>query len=270
MLNCYGPQAEKMVTDERIAMLSFTGSSSVGWMLKSKAGMKRVALELGGNAGVIVHQDADVQRAISQVTAGGFANAGQNCISVQRILVHQERYDEFTEAVRDGINALKVGDPRQADTDVGPMISEREAQRAESWVSEALDQGASKLVGGSRNGSVFEPTILTNTTPEMRVSCEEVFAPIVTVIPYEEWDEAVTIINDTPYGLQAGLFTNDMNRIMDAWDRIDVGGLQVNNVPTFRVDHMPYGGIKASGYGREGVKYTIEEMTELRLMVLHR
>jgi acyl-CoA reductase-like NAD-dependent aldehyde dehydrogenase len=270
MLNCYGPQAEAMVTDDRIAMLSFTGSSSIGWMLKSKAGMKRVALELGGNAGVIVHQDADMVQAVSQVVTGGFANAGQNCISVQRILVQEDRYMEFTDAVIRGVRALKIGDPREAHTDLGPMISEREAQRAESWVNEAIEQGASLLVGGGRDGAIFPPTMLANTNPQMRVSCEEAFAPIVTVVPYKEWDDAVSIINDTPYGLQAGLFTNDMNLIMDAWDRIDVGGLQVNSVPTFRVDHMPYGGIKASGFGREGVKYTIEEMTELRLMVIHR
>jgi acyl-CoA reductase-like NAD-dependent aldehyde dehydrogenase len=270
MLNCYGPQAETMVTDPRIAMLSFTGSSSVGWMLKNKAGMKRVALELGGNAGVIVHQDADIERAVSQVTAGGFANAGQNCISVQRILVHQKRYESFTDGLLHGVKGLRLGDPRQMDTDIGPMISEREAQRAESWVNEAIEQGASLLVGGSREGAIFPPTMLTNTNPQMRVSCEEAFAPIVTIMPYQDWEEAVSVINDTPYGLQAGLFSNDMNLIMDAWDRIEVGGLQVNSVPTFRVDHMPYGGVKASGFGREGVKYTIEEMTELRLMVLHR
>ena len=269
MLNCFGPQAETMVTDPRIAMLSFTGSSSVGWMLKNKAGMKRVALELGGNAGVIVHSDADLDRAVSQVVAGGFANAGQNCISVQRILIQQEKFDEFTEGLVNGVKSLKLGDPRDEDTDIGPMIALRDAERAESWVREASEHGAKILTGGGREGTLFEPTILTNTTPDMRVSCEEIFAPVVTISPYGEWDEAITAINDTPYGLQAGLFTNDMNLIMDAWERIEVGGLQVNSVPTFRVDHMPYGGVKASGFGREGVKYALEEMTDLRLMVLH-
>jgi acyl-CoA reductase-like NAD-dependent aldehyde dehydrogenase len=269
MLNCFGPQAETMVTDPRIAMLSFTGSSSVGWMLKGKAGMKRVALELGGNAGVIVHSDADLPRAVSQVVAGGFANAGQNCISVQRILVQQDLFEPFTQGLVEGVKSLKLGDPRDPDTDIGPMIALRDAERAEAWVTEAAEQGANILTGGGRDGTLFQPTVLTNTTPEMRVSCEEIFAPVVTVSPYVEWDEAVATINDTPYGLQAGLFTNDMNRIMDAWARIDVGGLQVNSVSTFRVDHMPYGGVKSSGFGREGVKYTLEEMTELRLMVLH-
>lgn len=269
MVNCWGPQAEKMVTDPRVAMLSFTGSASIGWMLKGKSGQKRVALELGGNAGVIVHNDADLGLAVSQSVAGGFANAGQNCISVQRMLIQRDVFEEFTDRFINGVKGLKVGDPRDANIDIGPLITERDAERAESWVNEAVNAGASLLHGGSRKGTMFEPTVLTETTREMKVSCEEVFAPVVTLSPYDTWDDAVATINDSPYGLQAGVFTNDMKRIMDAWERIDVGGLQVNNVSTFRVDHMPYGGIKASGYGREGVKYAIDDMTEIRLMVLN-
>lgn len=269
MVNAWGPKTEMMVTDPRIAMVSFTGSSSVGWMLKGKAARKKVALELGGNAGVIVHNDADLEMAASQAAAGGFANAGQNCISVQRILIQSDVFEDFTDRFVEKVKALKVGDPREADTDMGPMITLRDAERAEAWVKEAVEQGATVLQGGSRDGSMFPPTIMTETTSDMKVNCEEIFAPVVTLMPYKDWDDAVAIINDSPYGLQAGVFTNDMKRIMDAWDRIDVGGVHVNSVSTFRVDHMPYGGIKESGFGREGVKYAMEDMTEIRLMVLN-
>ena len=269
MLNAWGPDTEIMVTDPRIAMISFTGSAAVGWMLKGKAGQKKVALELGGNAGVIVHHDADLCLAANQAAAGGFANAGQNCISVQRLLIQRDVFEDFTDLFVDEVKALKVGDPRDADTDIGPMITLRDAERAEAWVTEAQKAGASVLHGGSRKGTMFQPTVMTDTAPEMKVNCEEVFAPVVTLSPYDDWDDAVAVVNDTPYGLQAGVFTKDVKRIMDAWERIDVGGLQVNSASTFRVDHMPYGGIKASGFGREGVKYTLEEMTELRLMVLN-
>jgi acyl-CoA reductase-like NAD-dependent aldehyde dehydrogenase len=269
MLNCWGALAGRMVEDDRIAMVSFTGSASVGWMLKAKAGRKKVVLELGGNAGFIVHSDADLALAVREAAAGGFANAGQNCISVQRILVHQDTFEEFTDRFITAVKALKVGDPRDPDTDIGPLINEGEAQRVEAWVGEALAAGATLLHGGTRQGSLFAPTVLGQTTGAMRVNCEEVFAPVVTLRPYREWDEAIAVINDSPYGLQAAVFTRDIKRIMDAWTRIDVAGLHVNQASTFRVDHMPYGGIKASGMGREGIKYAIEDMTELRLMVLN-
>jgi acyl-CoA reductase-like NAD-dependent aldehyde dehydrogenase len=269
MLNAWGRDTEIMVTDPRIAMISFTGSAAVGWMLKAKAGQKKVVLELGGNAGVIVHNDADLKLAASQTAAGAFTNAGQNCISVQRILVQQDIFDAFATQFVDNVKSLKVGDPRNADTDIGPMITRNDAERATNWVNEAKKAGASVLYGGTPDGTMFPPTVMTETAPDMKVVCEEVFAPIVTLAKYDTWDDAVDIINDSAYGLQAGVFTNDMKRIMDAWERIDVGGLQVNSASTFRVDHMPYGGIKASGFGREGVKYTIEDMTELRLMVLN-
>ncbi len=269
MLNAWGPDSERMALDPRVAMISFTGSSAVGWMLKSKAGQKKVALELGGNAGLIVHNDADLLDAAGQAAAGGFANAGQNCISVQRILIQRDVFEDFADCFIENVKAQKIGDPRDPDVDIGPMISERDAERAESWVREAQAAGASLLYGGQRDGAMFPPMVMTETAPDMLVNCEEVFAPVVTLSAYDRWDEAVALINDSPYGLQAGVFTNDVKRIMDAWERVEVGGLQINGVSTFRVDHMPYGGIKASGYGREGVKYAIEDMTELRLMVVN-
>lgn len=269
MVNCWGAQAGEMVKDDRIAMISFTGSASVGWQIKANAGRKKVVLELGGNAGFIVHDDADMALAVREAASGGFANAGQNCISVQRILVQADSFEEFADAFITAVKALKVGDPRDPDTDIGPLINEREAQRVETWVGAALASGATLLFGGQRSGTFFQPTVLGQTQSEMRVNCEEVFAPVVTLRPYRDWDDAIAIINDSPYGLQAGVFTRDVKRIMDAWERIDVGGLMVNSASTFRVDHMPYGGIKASGIGREGVKYTIEDMTELRLMVMN-
>jgi len=269
MLNAWGPATEMMVTDPRVAMISFTGSGAVGWMLKSKAGQKKVTLELGGNAGVIVHNDADLADAADQAAAGAFANAGQNCISVQRLLIQRDVFEDFTDRFVEQVGALKVGDPRDPDVDIGPMISSRDAERAEAWVNEAQRAGASLLVGGERDGALFPPTVMTETAPDMRVNCEEVFAPVVTLSPYERWDDAVARINDSPYGLQAGVFTSDIRRVMDAWERVEVGGLHINSVSTFRVDHMPYGGVKASGYGREGIKYAIEDMTELRLMTLN-
>jgi acyl-CoA reductase-like NAD-dependent aldehyde dehydrogenase len=269
LVQCFGEKAGKMVSDPRIAMLSFTGSASVGWMLKNRAGQKKVALELGGNAGVVVHEDADLDLALKHTVSGSFANAGQNCISVQRLLIHRPIYEDFCDQFIPAVEALVVGDPRDAATDIGPMIREADAKRAETWVNEAIGAGAHPLLPGKRENAMFWPVVLTDTTRDMKVRCEEIFAPVVTLVPYETWDDAVYLMNDTPYGLQAGLFTRDLKRIMDAWERIEVGGLHVNNVSTFRVDHMPYGGVKSSGFGREGVKYTIEEMTEIRLMVLH-
>ncbi len=269
MLNAWGADTEIMVTDPRIAMISFTGSGRVGWALKSKAGQKKVTLELGGNAGVIVHDDANLADAAGQAAAGAFANAGQNCISVQRLLIQRGVFEEFTDLFVGQVGALKLGDPRDPDVDIGPMISPGDAERAEAWVNEARAAGASELLGGERDGSIFPPTVMSETSADMRVNCEEVFAPIVTVSPYETWDDALATINDSPYGLQAGVFTSDIKRVMDAWERVDVGGLHINSVSTFRVDHMPYGGVKASGYGREGIKYAIEDMTELRLMTLN-
>jgi acyl-CoA reductase-like NAD-dependent aldehyde dehydrogenase len=261
--------ARRLVHDERVRMISFTGSVRAGWAVRAEAGPKRVALELGGNAGVIVEPDADVTRAAAACAAGGYGYAGQSCISVQRIFVHAEVYAAFLDGFAARVRALRTGDPLDPATDVGPMIDEGAAARAESWIAEAVAAGAELVTGGARRGAVLEPTILAGTRPDQRVNCEEVFAPVTTVSAYRSFEEALERVNATPYGLQAGVFTHDVGRLMRAWDRLDVGGVMANEVPTWRVDRMPYGGAKLSGLGREGVRYAIEEMTELRLLTLH-
>ncbi len=269
VLICRGPQAEKLVADPRIAFFTFTGSSEVGWHLKAVAGRKRVGLELGGNAAAIVHEDADLDYATDRIALGGFTNAGQNCISVQRVFLHRPIYDQALEMLLDKIKRLRLGDPRDAATDVGPMIDEPAAAKALQWVQEAVEGGARILLGGTRQGTMFHPTVLAGVQPGMRVSCQEIFAPVITVSPYDDFDEAIARANDTDYGLQSGVFTQNLNRVLRAFESIEVGGLQVNDVSTFRVDHMPYGGIKGSGIGREGPRYAIEEMTEMKLMVVN-
>lgn len=261
--------AEHLVHDERVRMISFTGSARAGWAIRAAAGTKRVALELGGNAGVIVEPDADLERAVERCAVGGYSYAGQSCISVQRILVHQQVFDLFLERFVARVRTLAVGDPLDPATDVGPLISEDAARRAESWIVAAVGQGARVMTGGARRGNLLEPTVLTGTRPDQQVNCEEVFAPVTTVTAYRDFDDALARVNDTPYGLQAGVFTRDVGKLMRAWDRLDVGGVMGNEVPAWRVDRMPYGGAKASGLGREGVRYAIDELTELRLLTLH-
>ena len=261
--------ASPLVTDERVKLLTFTGSARAGWELRQRAGHKRVVLELGGNAGCIVHGDADLAYAAERCVAGGFGYAGQSCISVQRILVERPALEKFTALLVEGARQLKTGDPLDESTDVGPMIREADAVRAEQWVQEAVAGGAKLLCGGRRKGSVFEPTVLTNTTATMRVNCEEVFAPVVTVEAYENFDDALRRINDTPYGLQAGLFTRDTRLIFKAYEELEVGGVIAGDIPSFRMDHMPYGGVKESGTGREGLKYAMEDMTERKLPVMN-
>jgi glyceraldehyde-3-phosphate dehydrogenase (NADP+) len=258
--------ATPLIEDERIKLLSFTGSPAVGWRLKTQAGRKRVTLELGGNAGVIVHNDADVAYAAERVAWGGFSYAGQSCISVQRVYIHDDVYESFVEDFIPRVKALKVGDPLDEATDVGPMIDPGAAQRVEEWVAEARRGGARVLAGGSRNRNLWEPTVLADLQPDMRVSCEEVFAPLVGLYSYSDIKEAIEAVDESDFGLQAGLFTRDMNSVKQAFDDIEVGGLMVNDVPTFRIDHMPYGGVKQSGFGREGLRYAIEEMSELKLL----
>ncbi len=266
---CRGAKAEKLVADPRIRFFTFTGSSEVGWHLKNIAGRKRVGLELGGNAAAIVHEDANLEYAAGRIAVGGFTNAGQNCIAVQRVLLHRPIYNQALELLLDRISQLKTGDPRDPATDVGPMIDQGAADEAMARVREAIEQGAQVLLGGTCDGRLFQPTVLGNTTPAMRVNREEIFAPVITVTPYDTFDDAIRLANDTDYGLQSGLFTQNVNRIMQAFEEIEVGGLQINDVSTFRVDQMPYGGVKGSGVGREGPRYAIEEMTEMKLMVLN-
>ena len=258
--------ATPLVEDERIKLLTFTGSPAVGWGLKARAGRKRVTLELGGNAGVIVHNDADITYAAERVAWGGFSYAGQSCISVQRVYVHEEVYESFVENFIPRVKSLKVGDPLDEATDVGPMIDPGAAQRVEEWLAEARQGGAKVLAGGSRDGNLWQPTVLTEIQPSMRVSCQEVFAPLVGLYPYSDIKQAIEGVDESDFGLQAGLFTRDMNIVRQAFDDIEVGGLMVNDVSTFRIDHMPYGGVKQSGFGREGLRYAIEEMSELKLL----
>ncbi len=261
--------ASVLVTDDRIKLISFTGSAAVGWQIKKNSGKKKVILELGGNAGVIIHSDADLDYAAGRCVAGAFGYAGQTCISVQRVLVQQSAYGKFVDLFLAGVKELCCGDPLDETTDVGPLIRESDAIRATEWIQEAVRGGARVLCGGGRKGSLLEPTVLTGTRPDMKVNCQEIFAPVVTVEPYVEFDEAIRLINSSPYGLQAGIFTRDAKLMFQAFEELEVGGLLAGDVPTFRIDHMPYGGIKDSGIGREGLRYAIEEMTEPKLMVMN-
>lgn len=269
VLPCGNAVAERMVMDERFKVLSFTGSAAVGWMLKAKSGKKRVLLELGGNAGVIVEPDADVELAAARCAAGGYTYSGQTCISVQRIFVHDAVYDRFVDQLLKRVKALKTGDPADETTVIGPLIDEAAARRVEQWIQEAVAQGARVLTGGRRIGSIVEATVLTDVKPAMKVSCREIFGPVVTVSRYTEFSAALAALNDSEYGLQAGVFTRDVDRIFRAYRELEVGAVLANEVPTFRADHMPYGGVKDSGLGREGVRYAIEEMTELKLLILN-
>lgn len=262
---------DRLVTDERYKLLTFTGSSSVGWGMKARAGKKRVILELGGNAGVIVDATADVPFAVKRIAAGGFAYAGQSCISVQRVFVHDSLYDEFARRLTAAVEALVVGNPLDPTTDLGPMIDAGEVDRVEAWVNEAIAVGARVLTGGRRiSRSVYAPTILEGVPEVAKVCAQEVFAPVVGLYRFADFDAAVDAVNRSRYGLQAGVFTSDLGRTLTAFDRIETGGVIINDVPTWRIDHMPYGGVKDSGIGREGPRYTIEEMTEPKLLVINR
>ena len=261
--------ASLLVTDDRLKMISFTGSAAVGWQIKKNSGKKKVILELGGNAGVIVHNDADVSYAADRCIAGGFGYAGQTCISVQRILVEQSVYGKFTDQLLTGVKNLKTGDPTEETTDVGPLIRESDAIRATDWVQEAVRGGARLLCGGHRKGSIMEPTVLTGTKQDMKVNCQEIFAPVVSVEPYTDFNDALKQVNHSAYGLQAGIFTRDAKLMFQAYEELEVGGLVAGDVPSFRIDHMPYGGVKDSGLGREGLRYAIEEMTEPKLLVMN-
>lgn len=253
--------------DERVKMISFTGSDKVGWMLKERSKKKAISLELGGNAPVIVDETADLSKAVERTSMGAFVYAGQVCISVQRILLHQKIADQFTERIIEKAQNLRRGDPLKDKTELSAMISEDEAERAKNWVEEALQNGARLLCGNNRDGSFLNATLLTETNPEMRVVAEEIFAPVAVIERFDDFQESVEMANHSRYGLQAGVFTNDLNNSHYAADYLEYGGVIINDVPTFRVDNMPYGGVKDSGFGREGVKYAMEEMSEIRLIV---
>ena len=257
----------QLVTDDRINMLSFTGSPAVGWKMKSNAGKKKIALELGGNAGVIVSEKSDIDVAVRKCLVGAFAYSGQVCIHVQRIFVQENIFDKFIDSFIKAVKTLKFGPPDDLKTDISVMIDEENSIRVENWVKEAVNDGAEILYGGVRKGTYFEPTIITNTNQEMKVCSLEVFGPVVTIEKYSDFKFAIDSINNSEYGLQAGIFTNSIHEMNQAFNEIEVGGVIVNDVPTFRVDHMPYGGVKNSGFGREGVKYSIFEMMEPKLMI---
>ncbi len=259
---------DRMVSDERFKLLTFTGSPAVGWAMKAKAGRKRVVLELGGNAGVIVDRSANLDWAVKRILVGAFSYAGQVCISVQRIFVHADVMDPFLEKFIAGAKALKLGDPTDPATDLGPMVDEKAALRTQAWVDEAVEMGGRVLLGGKADGTFFPPTVLVDTPVEAKVCSAEAFAPLVVVFPFTDFGDAVRQINASLFGLQAGVFTNDLANSWQAFNEIEAGGVIVNDIPTYRIDHMPYGGVKDSGLGREGLRWSIEDMTELRIMVV--
>jgi acyl-CoA reductase-like NAD-dependent aldehyde dehydrogenase len=263
-----GENAARFAEDPRIKLLSFTGSPSVGWGLKQRAGKKRVLLELGGNAAVIVDADTDLDDAVSRIVTGAFYQSGQSCISVQRVMVHKSIYDSFKTRLVAATAKLVAGNPRREETFIGPMISEEEAARLDTWIRAAVNRGAKILVGGRRQGAMLEATLLENVPKDADVCAKEAFGPVAVLSWFEDFDAALDEVNDSVYGLQAGVFTRDLYRAQRAWDRLEVGGVIIGDVPSWRVDHMPYGGVKESGQGREGVRFAMEEMTEPRLLVV--
>lgn len=260
---------ENVLRDERIGMISFTGSVDVGWKIREKAAKKAVALELGGNAPVIIDETADVELSLARSVMGAFVYSGQVCISAQRFFVHESIFNEWTAKFTERAQNLKIGDPLDEKTEFSVMIDETAAKRAESWVREAIDNEAKLLCGGKRRGALLEATVLTEVSPEMRVVSEEIFAPVAVVEKFADFSSALDSANQTKYGLQAGVFTRDLNRLQIAAQKLEFGGVMINDVPTFRVDNMPYGGVKMSGFGREGVRYAMEEMTETRVVVVN-
>ena len=265
---CHVEVAQILIEDPRVRVITFTGSAKAGWAIRAKAGTKRVALELGGNAAVIIEPDADLAWAAQRCAIGGFTYAGQSCISTQRIFVHDSVYAKFLDQFVTRVRQLKVGNILDEQTDVGPMIALDAAERVERWIAEATAAGAQIVLGGKRTGVFLQPTVLTHTTAEMKVNCEEVFAPLVTVTPYGKLADAITWANASPFGLQAGVFTTNLQTMLKLHAELDVGAVNGNDIPGFRVDRLPYGGAKASGLGREGVRYAIEEMTERRVLTL--
>jgi glyceraldehyde-3-phosphate dehydrogenase (NADP+) len=259
---------DRMVEDERFKLLTFTGSPSVGWRMKERAGKKKVVLELGGNAGVIVDRSADLDWAVKRTLVGAYGYAGQVCISVQRMFVHEAIWDAFLDKFLAGVAGLRLGDPLDPATDVGPMVDEHAATRTQRWVEEAVAMGGKVLAGGTADGTFFAPTVLADVPVAAQVCSNEAFAPLVVAFPFSDLDDAISRVNDSMFGLQTGVFTNDLSGAWTAFHELEVGGVIVNDIPTYRIDHMPYGGVKDSGLGREGLRWAIEDMTEIRIMVL--
>ena len=268
ILPCHREGADLFTTDERFKLLSFTGSPDVGWDLKARAGKKPVILELGGNAAVIVDEDADLNDAMERIVFGAFYQSGQSCIGVQRILIHDAIYDELKAKLVEKTAALKMGDPKDEDTFIGPVISEGEAKRLENWINEAVDAGATLLVGGKRDGAMLQATLLENAPKGTNIVEEEAFGPVAVVSRFSDFDDALNTVNESKFGLQAGIFTRDLYKAHKAWDELEVGGVVIGDVPSWRVDNMPYGGVKDSGLGREGIRWAINDMTEERLLVI--
>ena len=268
VLPCSNEVTAQLVADARIAMLSFTGSANIGWMLRRQSATPRVTLELGGNAAVIVCEDGDIAKAVPKIVAGGYTYAGQSCISVQRVFVHALLKSRLIDGIVEGLRNLKVGDPAETSTRVGPMINEAAAARAESWIAEAVGMGATLHVGGKRSGSTLEPTLLSDVPNRAQLSCEEVFAPVVIVEAYDSFPEVLATVNRSKYGLQAAIFTGEWKKMTQAWNELEVGSILVDESSAWRADHLPYGGVKNSGVGREGVRSAILEMTEERLLIL--
>lgn len=268
ILPCRREGADLFTTDERLKMLSFTGSPEVGWDLKARAGKKKVVLELGGNAAVIVDEDADIDDAVARIIIGAFYQSGQSCISVQRIIAHENIYDALKEKLVAETEKLKSGDPKDESTFIGPVISDKEADRMETWIQSAIKAGAKLLCGGKRAGRMLDATLLENVPRSEPMYAEEFFGPAALLTRFKNFDDALAEVNDSKFGLQAGVFTRDIYKAHRAWDALEVGGVVIGDVPSWRVDHMPYGGVKDSGIGREGIRYAIEDMTELRLLVL--
>ncbi len=263
-----GAEIEEFIPDDRIKMISFTGSPLVGWGIKKKLSRQKISLELGGNAGVIVDESADINTAAAKIITGGFYSAGQSCISVQRVFVHRKIYDEFAKLLVEGANKAVYGDPENEDCLSGPMINETEAIRAERWINEALESGGKLLSGGGRKGAVLQPTVIAGAPASCNVNSKEVFAPVLTLQAFDDFEKAAAEVDNSEYGLQAGVFTNDLRHAMHAFENIEAGGIVINDVSAFRVDSMPYGGMKQSGSGKEGIKYAIEEMTERKILII--
>ena len=270
ILPCRREGAELFTVDERLKLLSFTGSPSVGWDLKSKAGKKKVVLELGGNAACVVDHDADIEDAIDRIIVGAFYQSGQSCISVQRVIIHQSLYAKFVSAFVDATKQLVCGDPKDEATFIGPMISEKEAARLSGWIDEAVADGARLLTGGERDGAMLRPAVLENVSKQSTLYREEAFGPAVILSSFDDFEEALADVNDSKFGLQAGIFTRDIYKAHAAWDTLEVGGVVIGDVPSWRVDNMPYGGVKDSGLGREGIRFAIEDMTEIRNLIIRK